>query len=130
MFVSVHGEQTQSCLLKKTHQSNGNLRKNDSILMPKGEFKLALNPNRPGPVRPEKNPNFSKRAKIVISIKNPKFILWISDDQTDFTIGIISQNLATTSNFVEFRDSRNLHVFRDIEFRVPKNYLRCDKSHI
>ena len=43
--VSVHGEQTQSCLLEKTHQSNGNLRKNDSFLMPKGEFKLAPNPN-------------------------------------------------------------------------------------
>ena len=43
--VSVHGEQTQSRLLEKTHQSNGNLRKNDSVLMPKGEFKLALNPN-------------------------------------------------------------------------------------
>ena len=45
--VSVHGEQTQSRLLEKTHQSNGNLRlsQNDSILMPKCEFKLALNPN-------------------------------------------------------------------------------------
>ena len=42
--VSVHGEQTQSRLLEKTHQSNGNLRKNDSVLMPKGEFKLAPNP--------------------------------------------------------------------------------------
>ena len=29
----------------------------------------------------------------------------------DFTIGIVSQNLATTSNFVEFRDSRNLTFF-------------------
>ena len=43
--VSVHGEQTQSHLLEKTHQSNGNLRKNNSVLMPKGEFKLAPNPN-------------------------------------------------------------------------------------
>ena len=43
--VSVHGEQTQSCLLEKTHKSNGNLRKNDSVLMPKGEFKLAPNSN-------------------------------------------------------------------------------------
>ena len=43
--VSVHGEQTQLRLLEKTHQSNGNLRKNDSVLMSKGEFKLALNPN-------------------------------------------------------------------------------------
>ena len=43
--VLVHGEQTQSRLLEKTHQSNGNLCKNDSVLMPKGEFKLAPNPN-------------------------------------------------------------------------------------
>ena len=56
--------------------------------------------------------------KIVISIKNPEFILWISDDETDFTVGIVSQNLASTSNFVEFRDSRNLHVFRCIAVRV------------
>ena len=48
--VSVHGEQTQLQLLEKTHQSNGNLRKNDSVLMPKGEFKLAsnLDPTRLG----------------------------------------------------------------------------------
>ena len=39
--VFVHGEQTQSRLLEKTRQSNGNLGKNDSVLMPKGEFKLA-----------------------------------------------------------------------------------------
>ena len=38
--VSVHGEQTQSRLLEKTHQPNDNLRKNDRVLMPKGEFKL------------------------------------------------------------------------------------------
>ena len=37
-----------SCLLEKTHQSNGNLRKNDSVLIPKGEFKLALNSARFG----------------------------------------------------------------------------------
>ena len=42
--VSVHSEQTQSRLLEKTHQSNGNLHKNDSVLMPKGDFKLAPNP--------------------------------------------------------------------------------------
>ena len=41
--VSIHGEQTQLHMLEKTHQSNGNLRKNDSVLMPKGEFKLAPN---------------------------------------------------------------------------------------
>ena len=30
----------------------------------------------------------------------------------DLNIGIFSQNLATTSNFVEFQDSRDFHVFR------------------
>ena len=29
----------------------------------------------------------------------------------DFTVEIVSQNLATTSNFVEFRDSRNFTFF-------------------
>ena len=33
----------------------------------------------------------------------------------EFTVGIVSQNLATTSNFVKFRNSRNLHVFRGNE---------------
>ena len=33
----------------------------------------------------------------------------------DFNVRIFSRNLATTSNFVEFRDSRNLHVFRGNE---------------
>ena len=46
------------------------------------------------------NSNFG--YKIVISVKNSKFIIWISDDKTDFTIGIVSRNLASTSNFVEF----------------------------
>ena len=41
-----------------------------------------------------KNCNFG--YKIVISVKNPKFILWISDDETDFTVGIVSRNLAST----------------------------------
>ena len=49
--MSVHGEQTQSRLLENTHQSNGNLCQNDSILMPKGEFKLAPNPARLGSVQ-------------------------------------------------------------------------------
>ena len=46
--VSIHGEQTQSRLLEKTHQSNDNLRKNDSVLMPKCEFKLSPNSARFG----------------------------------------------------------------------------------
>ena len=29
----------------------------------------------------------------------------------DFTVGIVSRNLATTSNFVEFRDNRNFTFF-------------------
>ena len=29
----------------------------------------------------------------------------------DFTVGIVSRNLATTSNFVEFRDSWNFTFF-------------------
>ena len=33
----------------------------------------------------------------------------------NFTVGIISRNLATTSNFVEFQDSWNLHVFLGYE---------------
>ena len=30
----------------------------------------------------------------------------------DFTVGIISRNLAVTSNFVEFRDSQNFTFFK------------------
>ena len=33
----------------------------------------------------------------------------------DFTVGIVLLNLATMLNFVEFRDSQNLHVFRGNE---------------
>ena len=29
----------------------------------------------------------------------------------DLTVGIVSRNLVTTSNFVEFRDSRNFTFF-------------------
>ena len=29
----------------------------------------------------------------------------------DFTVGIVSRNLAITSNFVEFQDSRNFMFF-------------------
>ena len=61
-------------------------------------------------MKPRENSNFLKNGKIVISVKNPKFFK-ISDDETDFTDGIVSRTLATMSNFVEFRDSLNLHVF-------------------
>ena len=76
-------------------------------------------------VRPEKFQFLEKGQKrnfgykIVISVKNPKFILWISDEKTDFTVGIVSRILASTSNFVKFRDSRSCHVFRGIAIRVP-----------
>ena len=30
----------------------------------------------------------------------------------DFTVGIVSRNLATTSNFIEFRDNRNFRFFK------------------
>ena len=46
--------------------------------------------------------------------KNPKFFL-ISDDEKDFTVGIVSQNLANTSIFFKFRDSQNLHIFQGNE---------------
>ena len=35
----------------------------------------------------------------------------MSDDETRFTVGIVLRNIATTSNFVEFRDGRNLMFF-------------------
>ena len=36
----------------------------------------------------------------------------------DITVEIVSRNLATTSNFVEFRELRNLHVFQGNERSV------------
>ena len=47
---------------------------------------------------------------MVISVKNPEFF-YILDDEMDFTVGIVSRNLATTSNFVEFLNSRNFTFF-------------------
>ena len=49
----------------------------------------------------------------------------------DFTVGIVSQNLATMSNFVEFRDNRNFTFFEapDAVKRLGKD-LSCDKSHL
>ena len=62
----------------------------------------------------QENPNFLRKGKTVISVKNLEFF-WISDDKTDFIVGIISRNLAITSNFIEFRDSQNFTFFE-----VPK----------
>ena len=60
------------------------------------------------------NSNFLKNGKMVISVKIQNF----SRSQMmkkNFTVGIVSRNLAVTENFVKFRDSRNLHVFRGNE---------------
>ena len=76
------------------------------FLLRRGEYKI------------REIPISGKRVKIVISVKNPKFVLQISEEETDFAVGIVSRNLATTSNFVEFRDNRSLHVFQGIAFRV------------
>ena len=66
----------------------------------------------------EKGQNHNFGYKIVISVKNPEFILQILVNETYCTVGIVSRNLASTLNFVEFRDSRNLHVFRGIAVQV------------
>ena len=41
---------------------------------------------RRGECKTREIPISGKRAKIVISVKNPEFILYISDDETDFTV--------------------------------------------
>ena len=46
---------------------------------------------------------------ILVKIQN-KFL--ISDDETGFTVGIVSRILAITLNFVEFRDSWNFTFFK------------------
>ena len=51
-----------------------------------------------------------RKGRTVNFGQNPE-IFKISDDETDFTVGIVSQNLATTSNFVEFQNSRNFTFF-------------------
>ena len=51
-------------------------------------------------VRPEKIPIFGKRQNGNFG-QNPNFFK-ISDDETNFIVGIVSQNLATKLNFVEF----------------------------
>ena len=61
-------------------------------------------------VKPGKNTIFLKKGKTEISIENLKFFL-ISDDETNFTVRIFSQNLVTQSNFIGFRDSQNFTFF-------------------
>ena len=45
----------------------------------------------------------------------------------DFTVGIVSRNLASMSNFVEFRDSWNLHVFQASRFGCCKTIFDAKK---
>ena len=49
----------------------------------------------------------------------------------DFTVGIVSRNLATTSNFVEFRDTWNFHVFRGNKGSVGhlEHFERLKRCH-
>ena len=47
---------------------------------------------------------------MVISFENLEFFQ-ISNDETDFTVGIVSSNLVIQSNFFRFRDSRNFTFF-------------------
>ena len=61
-------------------------------------------------VKLEKNSIFLKNGKTVISIENLK-IFWISDGETAFTVGIVSQNIVTMSNFVGFRDGWTFTFF-------------------
>ena len=65
---------------------------------------------RRGECKTRENSNFLKKGKTVILGKNLKFF-YISDDETDLTVGIVSRNLANTSNFIEFRNSRNFTFF-------------------
>ena len=51
----------------------------------------------------------------------------------DFIVGIVLRNLANTSNFVEFQDSRNFTFFEALSVGCRKMGLRdmwCDKSHL
>ena len=63
---------------------------------------------------------------MVISVKNPEFFL-ISDDKTDLTVGIVSRNLATMSNFIKFRDSRNFTFF-EAQTMVRDTWLNSSGS--
>ena len=52
---------------------------------------------RRGECKTPENSIFFKNSKTVILVKIQKNF-YISDDETDFTVGIVSRNLATTSN--------------------------------
>ena len=54
----------------------------------------------------QKSSIFLKNGKTVISVENLEFF-YISDEEIGFIIGIVSRNLLTQSNFVEFQDGLN-----------------------
>ena len=56
------------------------------------------------------NSIFINKGKTVISVENLK-LFYISDDEMNFTVGIILQNLVTQLNFIGFQDSRNFTFF-------------------
>ena len=51
-----------------------------------------------------------RKGKTVILVGKSENFLDLGCEM-DFIIGIVSRNLATTSNFVEFRDSQNFTFF-------------------
>ena len=65
---------------------------------------------RGGECETPRKSHFSENGKNGNFGQNPEFF-YILDDETDFADGIVSRNLATSSNFVEFRDSRNFTFF-------------------
>ena len=70
----------------------------DEILLRRGECKT------------REKFQFSQKGQNRNFGKNPKFF-YISDDETDFSVEIVSRNLATTSNFVGFRGGRDFMFF-------------------
>ena len=74
---------------------------------------------------------FLRKGRTVKLGQNPEFF-YISDDETNFTVGIVSRNLATTLNFIKFRDSRIFTFFKAL--RVGQDTWRIrvaqDETHV
>ena len=56
------------------------------------------------------NPRFWIKGKTVISVRKLKYF-YISNGETNFSVEIVSQNLATMSNFIGFRGSQDFRFF-------------------
>ena len=65
---------------------------------------------------------------VILSLLKILENFYISDDETDITVGILSRNLATLSNFVRFRDSRNFYEIRGNGSRVNPKTGFLEKS--